>query len=249
MSTDGTQEAGLSDRLNGVTIDSGLKELFGYIRTQTDKDGKIVKDPNTERAERTNRLSEGLQKIVEESLSGATRANEATARVIVNKLAYELAKTHGYHGKPEALTEERKLEYLSTALNAIGVPGVVDPEKFVASIMDMARPSSKPNDPLYDANSALVQFIQYIARRTEKEESRMNYLLTLINGAYQHPDKAMKIQGGLRQNGIKVGPTATITQLNTAIREYQAGESRKYVDSLPKTYQPKEPAPAVAPAH
>ena len=231
-------------KLNGVTINAGLKELFGYLDLIKDKDGKVVKDPNSERADRINSHVEGLQKIVQETVTDpntktiSQRPNEKQARDIVDKLGYALAQTYGFNQKPEELPQERKVEYINNALTALGIPGVTDPEKFVASIMNMAKVTAKPGDQLYDANSALVRFLQHIASRKDTQQGKINYLITLIQGAYQHPDKAMDIQKGLKDRDIKVGPTATLNDVISEITAYGSRQTQKYVEGLPKTYHP-----------
>src|SRR3989344_3399591 len=114
-----TTEAGNS----GVTIDQRLTNLVSMIRVQEDEDGKIVRDPNTERGESVARQAEGIHKIVEGSLGDFKTADYARANDIVYKLSQELAKTYG-HKDLATLPDERRKEFLSLAFNALGLPGV-----------------------------------------------------------------------------------------------------------------------------
>lgn len=219
----------------GVDIDERLRELFGYIRLQTDKDSHAVRDPNTERGEAVSRQAEGLQKIVETSLTDSKTADHAKANDIVYKLSQELAKTYG-HTDLAKLPEDRRKEFLNMAISAIGVPGVANENQLVQSIMNMARPGAKPGDPLYDQNAAVVQLIQYIAGRKDAEQAKYSAVLTDVLNAYQQPNQALHIVESAKKGGIKVGPSATAAQFQTAVREFQANETRQYVDSMPKTY-------------
>lgn len=232
---------------SGVTIDHKLTELFNMIRVQEDKDGKIVRDPNTERGEAVAKQAEGIHKIVEGSLGDSKTADDARAKDIVYKLSQELAKTYG-HKDLATLPEERRREYLSMAISALGLPGVSNENQLVQSIMNMARPGSKPGDPLYDQNAALVQLIQYIAGRKDEGQGKFSSALTELLNLYQSPKDAIQIVEGFKSRGVKVGPSATAAQLQIATREYQAEQTRKYVDSMPKTYHNGGSAGAGAPA-
>ncbi|HLC61449.1 MAG TPA: hypothetical protein VJI52_00340 [Candidatus Nanoarchaeia archaeon] len=231
----------MTDAKGEVSIDSKLGELFNYIRLQSDKDGKIVRDPNTERGEAVARQTEGLHKIVESSLTdsktghSSKTADTAKANDIVYKLSQELAKTYG-HKDLATLPEDKRKEYLNMAISAIGVPGVSNESQLVQSIMNMARPGAKPGDPLYDQNAAVVHLIQYIAGRKEEDQSKFNAVLTDVLNAYQQPSQAIHIVESAKHGGIKVGPSATAAQFQTAVREFQADQTRKYVDAMPKTY-------------
>ncbi|HLC61376.1 MAG TPA: hypothetical protein VJJ52_08185 [Candidatus Nanoarchaeia archaeon] len=227
--------------IGGVDINERLKELFSYIRLQTDKDGHVVRDPNTERGEAVSRQAEGLQKIVESSLADSKTghvsrtADHEKANDIVYKLSQELAKTYG-HKDLATLPEDRRKEFLNMAISAIGVPGVSNENQLVQSIMNMARPGAKPGDPLYDQDAALVQLTRYIAGRKDEEQGKFNAILTDVLNAYQQPNQALHIVESAKKGGIKVGPSATAAQFQTAVREFQANETRRYVDAMPKTY-------------
>ena len=233
----------------GATIDKRLEVLFHYIRLQTDKDGTVVKDPNTERGEAVSKQAEGLNKIVEGSLGNSKTADHAKANDIVYKLSQELANTYG-HKDLATLPEERRKEYLNLAISAIGVPGITNENQLVQSIMNMARPGAKPGDPLYDQNAAIVQLIQYIAGRKDEEQGKFNAALTDVLNDYQQPNKALHIVDVLKRGGVKVGSSATAAQVQTAIREFQADQTRRYVDAMPKTYHNGgHAAGSGAPAH
>ena len=246
MSTQTATQEGLDDRLNGVTISEGFKKMFDYMNLQRDKDGTAVKDPNSERISRINRLVEGLQGIVaNEVLKGSSRANEDQAREIVEKFTYELAKTFGYQGDPKKIPEHLKGEYLRTVAQALGISAIGDPNKLTESIMNMASLVAKVGDPLYEENAPLVQLMRYIAERKDNEQIEFNHLLLLTQNGYQSPRKAMNILTGLRQHGIKLADTASVDQVIGELRAYGAKQTRKFVDEMPKTYQPPaNPAPA-----
>ena len=220
---------------SGVTIDQRLTKFFDMLRVKTDENGHIVRDPNTERGESVARQAEGIQKIVEGSLGDSKTADNTRAKDIVYKLSQEFSKTYG-HKDLATLPDERRKEYLSTALSALGLPGVSNENQLVQSIMNMARPGSKPGDPLYDQSAALVQLIQYIAGRKDKGQGEFSAELTELLNLYQSPKDAIQIVEGFKSRGVKVGPSATAAQFQIATREYQGEQTRRYVDSMPKTY-------------
>ena len=78
--------------------------------------------------------------------------------------------------------------------------------------------------------------MQYIAGRKNEEQGKFNSVLTEVLNAYQQPSEAIHIVDSLKHGGVKVGPSATAAQVQAALREFQADQTRKYVDAMPKTY-------------
>lgn len=224
-----------AEKLNGVTIDEALQALLKAYRLQEEKDSKLV-EPNSERARRINSNAKGIEKIVTDTLGDSVRASKEQAGAIIGKLAYEIAKTEGYTGKPEDLPEERKAEYLGNAARALDNPTIGNKLEFVKSILNM--PAAKPGDPLYDANSALAVLINYIATRQDEESKRINYVQQLIQAAWQQPDKGITLQGAFNKAfGFNLAPSATAGEALGELRNFGTRQTQEYVAKFPKTYQ------------
>lgn len=224
----------VDDKLDGATVPKVVEELLGYYRLRVKEEGQLT-DPNSDRANRIKSHSSGLEKIVKAELGDSQRASEKQARVIVDKLAYALAQTHGYSGKPEALTEERKAEYVNNTLAQLGIPGVSNAKQLIESIMNLA--AANPDSTLYDANGSLAQFINLIAARNDNESLRIQYLNQLILAAAQQPGKGIMLQKAFNEVfGFGLKPTATGTDMLTEVRTYGASQTQEYARRMPKTY-------------
>ena len=226
-----------SERLNGVTIDEALKEEVNAYKLSYDKvdSTAVLKDPNSERARRISSNVQNLENVVKSTLSSDIRASRSQAQEIISKLAYQLARTEGYTGKPEELPDERKATYLANAASALGNPVIGNVSEFVQNLMDLS--SAKPGDPLYDTNSALAQLINYISTRQDKEQVRLSYLDQQIAAAWQHPDKGFKLQKAFREAfGLDLGPHASAAEAQREVRNYGTRQTQEFIAKQPKTY-------------
>ena len=173
-------------KLDGITVDEGRKEFYKGFRIVPDKDGKKPKEePIIERQRRISKNVQDLEGIVKGALGDSIKASKSHAESIAKNLAYEIAKTEGYSGKPEDLNHERILTYLTQAAQATGNPTIGNWTGLIESIMNL--PAAKPGDPLYSQNSAIGQLISYIATQKDTESRRLRYLQGRFAELWQKP--------------------------------------------------------------
>lgn len=226
-----------SIKLNGVTIDQALQEFLKAYRVEQEKgDTEVPKDhPLLVRQRRIGDNVQGLEGIVKGVLGNTVKADKGKADAIINKLGYELAKAEEYAGKPEELGGEKLRKYLSDAASAIGNPTIGNNTELTKSIINMA--AAKPGDPLYEANSALAQLIQYIATQKDTESKRINYLNSLVAEKWAEPETGIKLQskvGGAF--GIPLNGTATASDALSEVNRVAQLEAQQYAAKTGKTY-------------
>lgn len=225
-------------KLNGVTIDEALKELLSVYRVQEDKSDTAVPPdhPVIVRQRRISENTQGLESVVKGVLGSSIKANEGHADEIIKKLAYDLAKTEaGFKGEIKDFSDEQVRKYLTQAGSALGSSTIGNKTEFKKSIINLA--AAKPGDPLYDANSALAQLIQYIAAQKDKESARINYLNTLIAEKWAMPKYGIQLQGKLgKAFGIPLNQTATATEALGDINRKAQLEAQQYSSQTGKTY-------------
>ena len=121
--------------LNGVSVDQGILELLqAYSATAQHSDtGVPAEHPVIVRQRRIAKNASGLEEVVKEVLGESVKADKDKAEAIVRNLAYELAKTDGFSGAPEDLTDEKARLYLNQAGNALGNPTIASKLSLVES--------------------------------------------------------------------------------------------------------------------
>lgn len=225
-------------KLNGVTIDEALKELLTAYRVQEGKSDTAVSPdhPVIVRQRRISDNTQGIEGIVKEVLGSSIKANEGHADEIIKKLAYELAKTEaGFKGELKDFSDEQVRKYLTQAGGALGNRTIGNKTDFKKSIVN--SPAAKPGDPLYDANSALAQLIQYIAREKDKESARINYLNTLIAEKWTMPKYGIQLQDKIgKAFGLPLNQTATAEEALGEVNRKAQLEAQQYSGQTGKTY-------------
>ena len=97
--------------------------------------------------------------------------------------------------------------------------------------------SAKPGDALYDSNSALAQFIGYIAAQTDKESKRMNYLTSLLQEQWTMPDRGQALQGKIGSAfSIPLAPSATASEAIGEMNRRAQLDAQVYSQNTGKTY-------------
>src|SRR3989338_9269386 len=232
-------------KLNGVTLDQGIRELMNaYLMQEAHDSTHVPSDhPVIARQRRISDTTHTIEDKVKGVLGSSVRADEGSAEKIIHALAYELAQAEGFHGKPEELTEEKARTYLSQASSALGNPTIGNKTELKKSVINMA--AAKPGDPLYDSNSALAQLIQYIASQKDTDSRRINYLQTLLQERATQPGYVTAMQHPIEQAvGKKFNPTASVADMLGELTRKGQLQSQQYAaEAGPKTYT----APAHAP--
>ena len=230
-------------KLNGVTLDEGMRELMNaYLMHESHSDTRVPADhPVIARQRRISDNTHGIEDIVKAALGKSVRADKSSADDIIKKLAYEVAKAEGFQGKIEQFTEENVRTYLSQAGNSLGNPTIGNKTEFTKSIINMA--AVKPGDPLYDTNSALGQLIQYIATQKDSGARRTNYIQALLQEHATMPAYVTAMQGQFGHAvGRQFGPTASVADMLGELNRKGQLESQQYAASLgPKTYDASSP--------
>ncbi|MEK6892449.1 MAG: hypothetical protein AABX25_04645 [Nanoarchaeota archaeon] len=238
--TDAKEHGGL--KLDGVTLDQGMKEILGaYLMHESHDSTHVPADhPVIARQRRISDNTHSIEDIVKGILGKSVKAEEGSADKIMSKLAYELAQTEGFKGKPEEFTEEQARLYLSHASSALGNPTIGNRTEFKKSIVNMG--AAKPGDPLYDANSALAQLIQYIATQKDKESRRISYLQTLLQEHGTQPGYVTAMQHPVEHAvGKKFNPTASVADMLGELTRKGQLQSQQYAaEAGPKTYHAKD---------
>ena len=228
-------------KLDGVTVDEGIKELLPMYKVQAERsDTPVLKDhPVIARQGRIADNAQGLEGKIKEVLGSSVKADQGNAETIIKKLAYEVAQNEGFSGKPEELKDEQVRKYLAQVGSALGNPTIGNITEFTKSIMNL--PAAKAGHPLYDANSPLAQLIQYIARQKDKEERRSEYLNNLIAEKWAMPGYAINMQERIkREFGIPLNRTATASEALGEINRNASLEAQAYANRTGKTYlEPK----------
>lgn len=224
--------------LNGISVDDGLRELLeAYVvqNEHTDSD-KAPDHPVIERQRRISKNTSGLEDVVKGVLGEGIKASKDQAEAIAKNLAYELAQTEGFAGKPEDVSDEQVRKYLTQASNALGNPTIGNKTELVENIMNLA--AAKPGDPLYDANSALAQLISYIAAQKDGESRRLTYLRQLFAEKWARPGDGIELQHRFSDKlRVPLGPTATANNAFTELDRRAALRAQLYAQEQgPKTY-------------
>ncbi len=225
-------------KLNGVTVDEGLKELLDAYRVQEAKSDTAVPadHPVIVRQRRISENTQGLEGKVKGILGNSIRADEKQAEDIIKNLAYEIAKSEtGFKGELKDFSDEQVRRYLTQAGSVLGNPTIGNNTEFKKSIINLA--ATKPGDPLYDSNSALAQLIQYIATQKDKESTRINYLNTLIAEKWAMPEYGIKLQERVgKAFGLPLNKTATASEALGDINRKAQLEAQMYATQTGKTY-------------
>jgi len=228
------QDKGLM--LNGVSLDDAIAELSHAYQAPHSEHGEVAEHPLIVRQRRisanTSRLEDKVKSILGE---GVTKASKEHADKIITTLAFEIAQSDGYKGKLGEFTSEQARNYLTAAANALGNPTIGNVTEFTKGIINLA--AARPGDPLYDANSALAQLVQYAATQRDAESKRINYLQALVGEKWQMPEYGTAMQGAINKTfGIPLAGTATAGEALREINERSQIASRAYAAQTGKTY-------------
>ena len=225
--------------LNGVDLDAAVSEYIGG-HVVPEHNGIMQLDgkdhPTIERQRRIQNNSKGIEKTIEEILEGKVKPSQNQAKIIVKRLAYELATAESeFHGSLEEFTDEQVRKYTSRAGQALGNPTISSNVELVKSIRNLA--SAKPGDVAYDTNSALAQLIGYVASRKDKQSIRLEYLQSL----FQEHSTDMPYIAALQQKiggviGKQFSPEATIPDMLREVNEYGRLQSQRALAQTEKTH-------------
>lgn len=246
-----TSTADGSLRLNGFTLDEGIRKLVdAYLAHEAKGDTAVDKDhPVVDRQTRLTNTTEGIEKIVKDALGTASRFNPhnpedvGKADALIKNLAYEFAKTRKYSGSLNDFTSEDVLRYLAEAGNATGDQTVGNMIEFKKNILNM--PSLRAGHPLYNRESPIAHLIQYIASQKDDESRSTQHVQALLQQHATDPRYILATQGGLgHATGKHYSPSATIPEMLGDLRQAGELEAQKWAANKSKTYT----APA-APSH
>ncbi len=220
----------------GIPAEKGVDELLKFYFPGKEAEKEPEKHPVLVRQRKIAQNLHDLEDKVKGVLGDSLRADKGKAEGIVKDLAYALAKIDGYSKEMKDFSDEDVRKYLSQAASATGNPAIGNKTDFIKSIINLAV--AKPGDPLYDSNSVLAQFIQYIATQQESESKRINYLSTLISEKWTMPELGIKLQGMIREkSGIPLAATATASEaLGDINRRASFAAQRDVQENAPKTY-------------
>lgn len=227
-------------KLNGITLGEGIKEFINFYLAGLSPDEKGANEPKDHpiiaRQRKIADNAHGIEDVVKKILDDSVRADKPRADKIIKSLAYEIAKTEGFKGELEAFTDEQSRTYLSQASGALGNPTIGNKTEFTKSIFNMA--AAKPGDPLYDANSALGQLIQYIATQKDSGSRRANYLQALFQEHATQPAYVTAMHDSLGQAvGKTFNPTASVADMLGEVTRRGQLQSQEYAANVaPKTY-------------
>lgn len=230
-------------KLNGVYVDDAIRELSQAYLKQAEKGDKAVPadHPFIVRQRRVSDNLRGLEYIVKGVLGTSIKLDSNNledvkkAEDITHKLAYVLAQSDGFKGKPEELDDEKVRKYLTEAGEATGNPTIRNKTELIKSILNLA--AVKPGDPLYDNASALARLIEYIATQKDDKSRRINYLNTLIGEKWAMPEYGIKLQKKIGETfRLPLDPTATAGEALSEINRRSQLESQLYAQTRGKTY-------------
>lgn len=224
--------------IDGVTAKGAVSEVTDSILPKRipQKDGTVKEVfPTVERQREINDNLQSLEGIVKGELDKDIKANPLEARKILNKLSYELAKAEGYQGKPEELTAEQKVGYITRAGQALGNSTIQNFTQLVESIVNMA--AARPGDPLYNRESDLAQLIGYVATQKNTAARRIQFLQTQLATVYNKPGVGLKIIDEFSKKANRpYANTATLGDIIGDINQIGTLEAQKAAATGAKTY-------------
>ena len=243
-----TKEGSL--KANGFTIDEGLLDILKSYRLQNEKSHTAVPEdhPTLQRQERIKPHVKSLDNIVKQHLGSAPRFDvnhdEKKAESILKELAYTLAQTKEYKGKPEDFNDEMVRDYLAQVATATDNPIFRNKTALVRSILDL--PFANPDNDQYDKNSPLAQLINYIAilKDNPSKESgqvssgKLNYIKQVLAEKWNTMGKDGKAIPNAFQalTGVDLKPYATGGEAFAEVERQGNYQLQGLVAKLPKTY-------------
>jgi len=249
--TDKTSQSGHKPlRLNGITLDQGISQMLDAYLTHEAKGDTVVPadHPVLERQDRLSFTTEGIEKIVKDTLGDAKRldahnpADEARADQLMRKLVYEFAKTRKYSGKPEDLTSEDVVKYLAELGNATQDPTVGNMVELRKSLLN--APSLRPGTALYNRDSPIGHLIQYIASQQDEKSGKLQHVQTLFQQHASNPEYVLETARRLGPAlGRNYGPSATMSELLGDLRQTGELQAQQSAQKGNKTYT--APAPYI----
>ena len=248
--------------LNGVSLDEGLQKftqsyLADIALAEAARGDKAVPTdhPIWETQRRVNKKNEGIEGIVKGILGEDIKLNPdktedvKRADKIIASLAYEVAKLDKYEGKFKDFEKDEGLilKYLEQAGNTTRNPTIGNITELKKDILNM--PAVKPGDPLYSRESALAQFIQYIASQADDKTRELNLTQTLMQ---QHATDARYItqmqEALYRTTGKRFSKAATISEMLAYVRRKGELQAQEHATETGKTYLAPQHESAGAPA-
>lgn len=238
-----TQTAHASLKLNGFTLDEGIQKLMdAYLAHEAKGDTAVPADhPVLERQVRLTDGTEGIEKIVKDTLGKASRldphnqADVAKADSLIRDLAYEVAVIRKYTGKKEEMDSEDVIRYLGEAGTAMGDSTVGNIVELKKSILNMS--ALKPGHPLYDRNSPVAHLIQYITTQKDDESRLTQHIQTLLQQHATNPKYILATQKAVgHATGKLYGPDAGIPDMILDLREAGELQAQQFARQKSKTY-------------
>ena len=238
-------------KVDGFTIDEGLQKMLAAYRLASAKSDTAVPEdhPVLQRQSRINSLAKNLEGIVKKHLGSAPRfdpnKDNEKADAILNELAYTIAQTEGYQGKPTEFKDVDARRYLETVSARTGNPVFANKTALVESILNLAF--ANPDNEQYDKNSPLAQLINYVAAQQEnpgKESGQLstkelNYQRQVFGEKWNKLGAdGMAIPRKFNAvTEIPLKPTASFSEAFGALEESGRLEAQTLISKLPKTYK------------
>ena len=239
-------------KLNGITVDEGIHKLVNaYLAHEAHGDKAVPVDhPLLERQDRLTTATEGIEKIVKDSLGDAKRldphnpADVGKADALIKSLIYEFAKTKRYAGKMEDMTSQEISDYLQQLGSATNDPRVGSIVEFRKSILNM--PVLRPGASLYNKDSPIGHVIQYIAAQNDKPTAELQHAESLFQQHASDPRYVLATSAALsRATGKHYNEGASMGEVIADLRQAGELQAQKMAQERSKTYT----APAHAPGH